>query len=82
MIMLNLGLVELMFLLLINDLWDLIGFLCIYGCYVLISVEMIVIYLCNMWCEYCVVGDMFMMCEVLVLLLFLMLKWLDEVEYL
>ncbi|QCT03601.1 YfkB-like domain-containing protein [Paenibacillus algicola] len=64
------------------DPWDPIVSLRKHGRHVLTSVEMTVTHLCNMRCEHCAVGDMLVMKEAPMLPLDIMLKRLDEVEYL
>ncbi|CAM4233111.1 Fe-S oxidoreductase [Paenibacillus macerans] len=65
-----------------NDPWDPIGSLRKYGRHVLTSVELTVTNLCNMRCEHCAVGDSLVLKEPEQLPLPLILKRLDEVEYL
>lgn len=64
------------------DPWDPITSLREHGKHVLTSVEMTVTHLCNMRCEHCAVGDMLVMKEAPMLPLDMMLKRLDEVEFL
>lgn len=64
------------------DPWDPIRSLRDYGRHVLTSVELTVTNLCNMRCEHCAVGDSLVLKEPEQLPLPLILKSLDEVEYL
>lgn len=64
------------------DPWDPLRSIRKHGKHVLTSVEMTVSNLCNMRCEHCAVGDSLTMSEPAKMSLDLMLKRLDEVEFL
>jgi len=66
----------------INDPWDPLISLQLYGKHVLTSVEMTVTNLCNMRCEHCAVGDALVMTEAEHIPLKDILLKLDQVEHL
>ncbi|MBC8080967.1 MAG: radical SAM/CxCxxxxC motif protein YfkAB [Gorillibacterium sp.] len=67
---------------LIKDPWDPIHSITRYGQHKLTSVELTVTNLCNMRCEHCAVGDVLTTKDEVRLPLSLILKRLDEVEFL